>query len=72
MRTRTGVVAALLTAGLLTAGCGTPGEPSRPVSANATATVPRPLNVQDPAEVPEPAAALALGELVMALRRLPR
>ncbi|SFE38157.1 polar amino acid transport system substrate-binding protein [Actinoplanes philippinensis] len=57
MRTRTGAVAALLTVALVAAGCGTSDEPSRPVAADATATVPRPLNVQDPAEVPAPSAA---------------
>ncbi|WP_433794898.1 glutamate ABC transporter substrate-binding protein [Actinoplanes sp. CA-252034] len=43
--------AALLTVAVAAAGCGTDGPP-RPVSANATAAVPRPLNVQDPAEIP--------------------
>jgi polar amino acid transport system substrate-binding protein len=47
------VRAALATLLLLSmsAGCGA-GDPQRPPSADASAVVPRPLNVQDPAEVP--------------------
>ncbi|PRX17699.1 glutamate ABC transporter substrate-binding protein [Actinoplanes italicus] len=47
----TKVAAALLLVTLVAAGCVSPGQP-RPVAANATAAVPQPLNVQDPAEIP--------------------
>ncbi len=57
MKTNTKITAVLLTVVLVAAGCGTPGEPPRPVSADAEAVVPRPLNVQDPAEIPSAAAA---------------
>ncbi|MEV4281098.1 glutamate ABC transporter substrate-binding protein [Actinoplanes xinjiangensis] len=57
MRTRTKATAALLTVMMGAAGCGTPDESPRPVSADATAVVPQPLNVQDPAEIPSAAPA---------------
>ncbi|SDT52479.1 glutamate ABC transporter substrate-binding protein [Actinoplanes derwentensis] len=49
MRVR--VVAGVLAVALTAAGCGAP-EQARPVSADATASAPRPGNVQDPAEIP--------------------
>ncbi|MBO3737865.1 transporter substrate-binding domain-containing protein [Actinoplanes flavus] len=52
----TRVVASLLLI-TLAAGCGPAGGTDRPVAADATATVPRPVNVADPAEVPSAAAA---------------
>jgi polar amino acid transport system substrate-binding protein len=55
--TKTKVAAALLLVMMVAAGCGAPEEPPRPVAASATAVVPRPLNVQDPAEIPSAAAA---------------
>jgi polar amino acid transport system substrate-binding protein len=55
--TRTRAAAVLVTVALVAAGCGTPDEQPRPVSADAEAVVPRPLNVQDPAEIPSAAAA---------------
>jgi polar amino acid transport system substrate-binding protein len=55
LKTTMTVAAALLLVMTAAAGCGTPDEPARPVSANATAVVPRPLNVQDPAEIPSAA-----------------
>jgi polar amino acid transport system substrate-binding protein len=57
MRTKTGIAAVLVTVALVAAGCGTPDEPPRPVSADSRAVVPRPLNVQDPAEIPSAPAA---------------
>ncbi|MEU4155062.1 transporter substrate-binding domain-containing protein [Actinoplanes sp. NPDC026670] len=57
MKTKVKIAAVMVTAGLAVTGCGTPDEAPRPVSAEATAVVPRPLNVQDPAEIPSAPAA---------------
>jgi polar amino acid transport system substrate-binding protein len=56
MRVKTKVTAGLLLVMTAVAGCGTPEQP-RPASADATAVVPRPLNVRDPAEIPSAAPA---------------
>ena len=53
---RTTVAAALLALTLPAGGCGSAGTP-RPVAADATAVVPRPVNVEDPAAVPIAPAA---------------
>ncbi|MBB4754963.1 glutamate ABC transporter substrate-binding protein [Actinoplanes lobatus] len=54
---RTAKVVASLLLITLAAGCGGADGTVRPVAADATAAVPRPVNVQDPAEVPPAAAA---------------
>lgn len=52
MRTRARALAATLLVLSLSAGCGLADDPPRAVPAEARGVVPRPLNVQDPAEVP--------------------
>ncbi|MDI6097419.1 glutamate ABC transporter substrate-binding protein [Actinoplanes sp. NEAU-A12] len=55
MRAR--ATASLVAVMLLAAGCGADGEQPRTVTAGVTASVPRPLNVADPAAVPSAAPA---------------
>ncbi|KHD76498.1 hypothetical protein MB27_17335 [Actinoplanes utahensis] len=54
---RTSAVAGLLAVTMLAAGCGGAGRTPRPVTADATAVVPRPVNVEDPAKIPAAAPA---------------